>query len=153
MNKFALSALATLAAVTVAGAASACPDYSEWGVSSYTATGSSLYTPTTFGVRAGGSNSLRSCGFSGEGYVISAPDFTFDLSGMSGYALEVRVVSDCDAVLLVNAPDSNWYYDDDSNGNLDPSIWLSSVGSGYLDVWVGTYNGAYCDAEVTLETF
>lgn len=152
MKNFAFSALAVLAGLTLAGAASACPDYQEWG-STYALSGPQMWSPVSYNVTAGGGNRLTSCGFQNEGYVISRPDFTFDLRQMQGYALEIRVVSDCDAVLLVNTPDARWRYDDDSNGNLDPSIWLSSVGDGYLDVWVGTYDGGYCDARVTLETF
>lgn len=152
MNRIVLSALAALAGLTIAGAASACPDYQAWG-DTYALTGADLYAPQTFRVTAGGGNSLTSCGFSNEGYVISSPDFTFDLSQMQGYAMEVRVVSRCDAVLLVNTANTSWYYDDDSNGNLDPAIWLQNPGNGYLDVWVGTYDGSVCDAQVTLETF
>lgn len=152
MNTFAFTALAAVAGLTLAGAASACPDYQAWGAT-YAMTGADLYAPQSFAVVAGGGNSLSACGFAHDGYVISAPDFTFDLSQMQGYAVQVRVVSRCDAVLLVNAADTSWYYDDDSNGNLDPAIWLPNPGNGYLDVWVGTYDGQTCDAQVTLETF
>jgi len=147
-----LFAAAAIAAFSATGAAYACPDSSAWGAT-YSATGSDLYIPQSYFVTAGGSNSLTACGFVETGYVTSAPDFTFDLSRMQGYRLEVRVVSDCDAALLVNGPNGSWYYDDDSNGNSDPRINLSSVRSGYLDVWVGTYNGAYCNATLTLESF
>ena len=152
MNRLLISALAPLALSVTAGAAAACPDYQAWGAS-HAVTGPQMYSRVSYDVTAGGGNALTACGFSEEGYVVSAPDFTFDLSQMQGYALQVRVVSECDAVLLVNAPNAAWYYDDDSNGNLDPAVWLDHPGAGYLDVWVGTYDGSYCDAEVTLETF
>jgi len=72
---------------------------------------------------------------------------------MNGYRLVVSVLSDCDAALLVIRANSQWVYDDDSNGQADPRLELSNLGKGVLDVWVGTYNGEYCDATLTLETF
>jgi len=155
MKLFVTTAFAAFAAV---GAAYACPDFSAWGAS-YTATGSDLWSPQSFSVTAGGTNMLTAChnvrpvSQTGEGYFTSAPDFTFDLRQMQGYRLEVRVVSDCDAALLVNSANGTWLYDDDNNGNLDPRIVLSRPGNGFLDIWVGTYDGAYCDATLTLETF
>ena len=150
MNIFAFTTVSVLAAF--AGAAAACPDYNQWGAS-YSVTGSDLYIPQNYAVTAGGSNRLADCGWVETGYFTSAPDFTFDLSQMQGYRLEIRVVSACDAALLVNSPNGTWYYDDDRNGNLDPAVFLNSVSGGYLDVWVGTYDGQYCDATLTLETF
>ena len=83
---------------------------------------------------------------------MTAPDFSFDLYKMGGYDIEISVLSNCDSMLLVNDPNANWYYDDDSNGMSDPKIRISAS-DGYLDVWVGTYNGEYCDATLYLETF
>jgi hypothetical protein len=148
-----LLALSTFAALGFGGAAMACPDYTAWGASSYTYTGDGLWNARSFGVTAGGDYSIAHCGFGDSGFVTSAPDFTFDLRGMAGYALDIRVVSACDAVLLVNSADTRWFYDDDSNGNLDPRIYLTNTVDGYLDVWVGTLGGDYCDATVTLETY
>ncbi len=135
------------------GAAHACPDYEIWGNETYNSSGQQLFTPRTFNVTAGGDNFIESCGFVETGYFTTTPDFSFDLSGMQGYRLEIRVVSTCDATLLVNTADTTWYYDDDSNGQADPMVNLSRVSDGVLDVWVGTYNGDYCDAQLTLETF
>jgi hypothetical protein len=139
--------LSAAALVGLAGAAAACPDYTL----SYT--GDALYTATRFAVTAGGDNSMTSCGFVEEGFVTSSPDFTFDLNGMGPYWLDISVTSACDAMLLVNDAAANWYYDDDSNGNLDPRLSLVAPGDGYLDIWVGTFDGEFCDATLTLETF
>lgn len=153
-----LVAATAFAVFAAAGAAYACPDYTQWGAS-YAATGGTLWSPQNYAVTAGGANALTTCdnvhsaSGTGEGYFTTAPDFTFDLRQMQGYALEVRVVSDCDAALLVNTANSTWFYDDDTNGNLDPRLFLTNPGNGFLDVWVGTFNGAYCDATLTLETF
>jgi len=153
-----LSALALAAGVMTGAAAYACPDMNALG-QGFTEYGYSLWDRQYLPVTAGGSNSLSACGQirpvggTGEGYFTASPDFTISLNEMEGYDLEIRVVSDCDAALLVNSPDGIWFYDDDSNGNLDPAISLSTVPNGYLDIWVGTFDGAYCDATLSLETF
>lgn len=136
----------------------ACPDYNQWG-ESYSASGQQLRQERRFSVVAGGENYIWNCPNvrpgtdQGAGYFTTAPDFTFDLSGMGGLRLEISVVSRCDSALLINTASANWYYDDDDNGNLDPKIVLTRPANGYLDVWVGTYDGEYCDAILSLETF
>ncbi len=136
----------------VSTAASACPDYNQYGAE-YRYSGSDLYSARQFSVVAGGDNNLQSCGFkNNSGYVMTAPDFSFDLYKMGGFDVEISVLSNCDSMLLVNDANANWYYDDDSNGQADPKIRISGS-DGYLDVWVGTYNGEYCDATLYLETF
>lgn len=72
---------------------------------------------------------------------------------MSGHTLVISVVSRCDAALLINTGNRNWFYDDDDNGNLDPRIVLTRPSNGIIDVWVGTYDGEYCDAVLSMETF
>ncbi|HSG37439.1 MAG TPA: hypothetical protein VLA27_08390 [Paracoccaceae bacterium] len=138
--------------------AEACPDFNQWG-ESYQATGEQLYTRRDFNVVAGGENYIWDCPSikpgtdQGAGYFPTAPDFTFELSKMAGYQLVISVVSACDSALLINTASVNWYYDDDDNGDLDPKIVLTRPADGYLDVWVGTFDGEYCDAIVSLETF
>lgn len=141
------------------GAAYACPDYTIWGAESYTATGGQLRSPQRFNVVAGGENYIWNChGIipgtdQGAGYFTTTPDFSFDLSGMNGLRLDISVVSECDAALLINTGNVNWFYDDDDNGNLDPKIVLTRPSNGIIDIWVGTYDGEYCNAVLTLETF
>lgn len=72
---------------------------------------------------------------------------------MNGYQLVISVVSNCDAARPVNFADTQWFYDDGINGQADPRLDLINLGSGVLDVWVGTFQGAYCDATLMLETF
>jgi hypothetical protein len=149
--------IAIAATFSFAGAAQACPDYTLWGTTTYNSSGDQLYSARSFNIVAGGDNYLPDCGFSSDnvGYFPITPDFSFDLSNMNGYRLEISVLSNCDAALLVNTADTQWFYDDDSNGQADPRINLSDrqVGNGVLDVWIGTYDGDYCDATLTLETF
>lgn len=142
-----------------AGAVAACPNFNASPGESYRATGRDLYDAKGFNVRAGGNNYIWNCPNvrpgtdTGAGYFPTAPDFSFGLSGMDGYQLVVRVVSNCDSALLINTSSSNWYYDDDDNGNYDPKITLTRPANGRVDIWIGTYDGAYCDAQLQLETF
>ncbi|MCF2903519.1 hypothetical protein L0666_00830 [Octadecabacter sp. CECT 8868] len=137
------------------GTAQACPDYTLWGNEVYNSTGGQLFSPRQFNVVAGGDNNLQRCGFASgvDGFVITEPDFSFDLSGMNGYRIVIDVKSNCDSVLLANTADTQWYYDDDSNGNADPRLDIGNPGNGVLDVWVGTFDGQTCNAVLTLETF
>jgi len=150
-------AFATFVASTTA--ALACPDFNIAPQASYQASGKQLYAIQGFDVVAGGSNYIWNCRNvqpgtdTGAGYFPSAPDFSFQLSDMSRYKLEVRVISECDAALLINTASANWYYDDDDNGNLDPKIVLTRPASGRIDIWIGTYDGEFCNAQLQLETF
>ncbi len=145
-----------IALTALAGAAAACPTYSQQGAT-YTVTGQDLYSPNSYNVTAGGGNNLRNCGFNHTGYVISRPDFTFYTQGMGQYnRLEIEVSrADCDTVLLVNSANGSWFFDDDSNGNLQPAIDLygQSNIAGRVDVWVGTYGTSYCGAVLEMETW
>lgn len=95
----------------------------------------------------------RNMGISGEtGFFTTQPDFTFNITNVRNYSLEIAAVSDCDIALLVNTPDGMWFYDDDSNGALDPFLSLTTVPDGWLDIWIGTYDGEHCNATLRLET-
>lgn len=152
-----LFTFAAFAASTTA--ALACPDFNIAPQESYQASGKQLYAARGFDVIAGGSNYIWDCNNvqpgsdTGAGFFPSAPDFAFQLSGMGRYKLELRVVSECDAALLINTATTSWYYDDDDNGNLDPKIVLTRPANGRIDVWIGTYDGEFCDAQLQLETF
>ncbi|MBT8411152.1 MAG: hypothetical protein KJP02_05065 [Octadecabacter sp.] len=53
--------------------------------------------------------------------------------------------------LLVNIASTRCV--DDGNGNADSRIDIMSPGDAVLDVWVGTFDGANCDAVLSVETF
>jgi hypothetical protein len=154
-------AAATLGLSFSAGAAVACPDWQLNGQQG-SFTGEQLYQARTFEVTAGGEFPLLdTCAHiykdlksdKGQGFFTRRPDFTLETPGLAGYKLVISVVSDCDSTLLINTPAENWYFDDDDNGNLDAKIELTSPSSGILDIWVGTADGEFCDARLSLETF
>ena len=140
-------------------AAYACPDFNIAPQASYQATGQQLYQRRGFDVVAGGNHYIWDCRHirpgtdTGAGYFPAAPDFSFQLSGMARYRLEISVISECDAALLINTASANWYYDDDDNGNFDPKIVLTRPADGRIDIWIGTYDGEYCNAQLQLETY
>ncbi|MCB1395584.1 MAG: hypothetical protein H6898_04580 [Rhodobacter sp.] len=134
-------------------AAEACPNLAQQGPR-YDFTGPQLLQPQSFQVMAGGPGDLSRCPQPGVGYLPDAPQFTFQLSNMQNYPLTVSVTSTCDATLLVNTAIASWIFDDDSNGNLNPRITLSGPEQreGWVDVWVGSFDGRQCPATLTLQT-
>ncbi len=143
----------------MSAAAYACPDPQQWGAESYRVSGSQMRNQIELNVVAGGENYIWNCRHirpgtdRGAGYFTTQPDFTFELTGMNGYQLGIAVVSRCDSALLINTGSGSWFYDDDDNGDLDPRILLTRPANGYLDVWIGTYDGQYCDATLLLKTY
>jgi hypothetical protein len=155
-----LSAGAAFAAMMlIGGIAQACPDWNLPAAEQYSGTGEFFFQPRSYSVVAGGAFPLTKCGDIrpstdvGPGFFPDRPDFRFDVSGMGRYQLHVRVISECDAALLINTASATWYYDDDANGNLDPLIVLTDPADGFLDIWVGTSDGKYCNGMLELETF
>lgn len=147
-----------LAVVGFGGAAQACPNWNldpSYGSSNLSA--GQMRTPQTLPLQAGGNNYVWDCSNvnpqtdQGAGYFTSQPDARFFISGIEGNRLMISVRSNCDSALLINTGTATWYYDDDDAGNLDPQIVLTRPQSGQIDVWVGTYDGAVCDAVLSLQ--
>ena len=159
MKRTAITLTLPMCLIGLCTSVEACPDYSLWGTETHSLTGAQMSNRKDFSVVAGGENSITSCRHidpgtdQGSGYFTTAPDFSFDLSGLNGKQLVLSVTSRCDSALLINTGSVNWFYDDDDNGNLDPRIVLTRPSNGIIDVWVGTYDGEYCDAVLSLETF
>lgn len=150
---FALGAMVLAGLFFSTDTASACPDIGLSGIEIIDADGGQLYTATGFSVVAGGDNSLYDCGYDASGYVISSPDFEFNLFDMTSYnAVVFRVEAPCDTVLFLNDARAEDYYNDDFDG-LNPSISIGSPANGTYDVWVGTFDGSTCDAVLIVETF
>jgi len=94
-------------------------------------------------ITAGGRVDLRNCQpYLGPGYVVTRPDFRLQYQGRSptgrlSIALEAR--SNVDTILVVNAPDGSWHYNDDYRG-LDSAIVFFNPMSGQYDIWAGSYH-------------
>lgn len=155
MNTFLKSAFAGVVAIALPAMASAqaCPSYANPGYG-LTYTAETAYMPQATSVVAGGDLNLSACGsVPGNGYVASSPDFSVQYNDLGmGRALEFRVVAECDAVLLINGANGQWYFNDDSNGS-DPALRIGGASSGRYDVWVGTFGSSLCGAQLIVETF
>lgn len=132
----------------------ACPDYAKSG-ERQDFSAEDAYAAKTYSVEAGGNIDLSACTkIPGEGWVTEAPDFTFKLTANpKNRAIEFKISSKCDSVLLVNTPTSKWLFDDDSNGALDPKLRIPAATTGYYDIWVGNIEKGFCDATLKVETF
>lgn len=146
-----LTAIAAL--IGFAGAAQACPNWNmnpTYG--SYNVSLGQLRSGQQISLTAGGDNYVWNCPNvnpqtdRGAGYFTSQPDVRLFVNGIEGNRLVMQVRSNCDSALLINTGTATWYYDDDDLGNLDPQIVLTRPVSGQIDLWVGTYDGQYCDA-------
>lgn len=106
-----------------------------------------LPDPYIVDVIAGGEQDATSVGY--YGFVANAPDVDlYYEAGAFGLTIYVRNAGG-DTLLLVNAPDGNWYFNDDTNG-LDPEIFFANPPSGLYNIWVGTFDGDYVDAELAI---
>ena len=145
-------AVSVILALPAATLAQSCP--SVGGGASLTYTAESVWSAQSSSVVAGGSVNLQGCGsVPGQGYVAQNPDFTIQYNDLGmGRQLDFRVEADCDTVMLVNASDGQWYFDDDTDG-LNPAMRLSRAPSGQYDVWVGTVGTATCNARLIVESF
>lgn len=139
-----LGALAFTAALATAPAAMACPDYnlpSSFG--SIVLYENFQPDPYVRNITAGGRYSLAGCFGSNQytGSVAAKPDFDFQYSTSGTYNLTITVQSGYDTMLLVNDPNGQWWFDDDSGGNGNPMITFTAPLSGVYDIWIGSYDG------------
>lgn len=141
-----LSVVGFAAAIATATAtvAAACPSYNNPTVfGSHTLNAGFAPDPYVRNLTAGGTIDLANC-TNGQwsGYVVTRPDFRLFYNGSSPtglltFALEAR--SNVDTVIVVNAPDGSWYFNDDYRG-LDSAIVFRNPMAGQYDVWTGSYS-------------
>lgn len=143
------------ALLSTCGIAAACPNAEIPASVNISGSGHSLTgAGLQYGVMAGGFQSLQNCNWPHIGSVTSPPNFEFLINDLSSYnMLEMVSLGDCDTVLLVLAPDEQFYFDDDSAGNGNPGIYFQSPQSGYFSVWVGTYSPGNCEASLSMRTY
>ena len=99
--------------------------------------------PQVVAVRSGGSIDAESISSDCRGFISDAPDVRLVFSAGSSLPLVISANSRADTTLVVNAPDGNWYCDDDGgNEGLNPAVRFNSPASGRYEIWVGTYGNA-----------
>lgn len=110
--------------------------------------------PRTLDVVSGGginaAEAIEGC----SGYISDAPDvrlsFTAEPSP-SAFPLHISVRSDGDTTLVINAPDGNWYCNDDGQEGINPSIVFGPAQSGDYEIWIGSFDEEeYHDAKLDI---
>lgn len=141
--------------VRIADADLPCPALDMAGVfTAEMATGS-------WSVTAGGPRDVRSCSGlaeltstdinAGLGFIDMAP--TLDVPAeidLAGVDLAVAVDAVCDTVLIGLDGAGNWTFSDDTGESLNPSLTFAAEGFSGAKVWVGTYDIAVCEVDLTM---
>ncbi|GAB4272103.1 MAG: hypothetical protein Kow0013_25310 [Pararhodobacter sp.] len=132
-------------------ATNSCPDWQLGGAEIQLGMGGA----ETRTVVAGGGVNLfeNSCNTNGHGYVAQAPDFSlyFDPQGQVS-TLDISVQGECDTLLLVNDPNTNWVFNDDAT-DLQPRIEIGDAVAGRYDIWVGTFGQSLCNATLNVSAY
>lgn len=107
-----------------------------------TTTLSAGFTPDPFrlDMTSGGTVNVAYVGAECAGFATNAPDLRLQWSGSAPF-LRVHVESAQDTTLVINAPDGNWYCNDDTF-ELNPSLDFPNATAGQYDIWVGSYSSA-----------
>ena len=133
-----LAMIAGLAGTTAA----ACPDWQgapHFG--QITLNAGFQPDPYVRNVTAGGTTALQNCFDGGyQGFVTTRPDFDLYWNGQSAQ-LTIAIEANADAILVVNAPDGSWHYNDDYRG-FNPAITFTNPQAGLYDIWIGSYDGS-----------
>lgn len=106
--------------------------------------------PHSVTVAAGGAiEATRASESCNAGFIAQRP--TYSLRYTSGdFPLYISATSDADTTLAVRAPNGTWVCDDDSGGNLNPSVSFASPTSGRYQIWVGRFGTQTETASVVL---
>lgn len=87
-------------------------------------------------IDAGAANLGEGC----LGFIAAAPDYRVQYTA-GALPLIFQVVAEADTTLVINAPDGNWYCNDDTDG-LNPEVRFEAPLAGQYDIWIGTYGTA-----------
>ncbi|MCC5988990.1 MAG: pilus assembly protein [Pararhodobacter sp.] len=115
--------------------------------------------------RAGGSTRLESCaGIDGWGWVHASPHLVlrYDNEGQRGAQRRLRIRMDddnsgrsCDTTLLLHDPNGQWWFNDDIHHRHDwnARLNLGHAESGDYHIWIGSWAGNSCDADLIIERY
>ena len=109
------------------------------------------FTPDPYvtSVVSGGGIDASNLGNGCGGSISNAPDVRLNFSAGS-LPLIISANSANDTTLVVNAPDGQWYCDDDSGNGLNPSVRFNKVQSGRYEIWLGTYGSGNHSATLSI---
>lgn len=93
--------------------------------------------PALISMRAGGdidaATRFKGC----NGYITNAPDIRLYWDGTGSLSLKISAVSNADTTLVINGPNGQFFCDDDSGEDLNPSLTMTPS-AGRYEIWVGT---------------
>lgn len=136
----AVSGLALSAAPAIAQSINADPNYETVRLS-----GGFSPDPYHVQLQSGGTIDAQSIGNSCRGFIADSPDVRLHFEAGS-LPLIISALSDSDTTLVINAPNGNWYCDDDSGDGLNPSVRFNPAMSGRYEIWVGTFGRSSLEA-------
>jgi len=101
-----------------------------------------LPDPRVIALQSGGDIDVSRLNSNCRGFITNAPDVRLVYEAGT-LPLYISVDSSADTTLVVNAPDGEWYCDDDGGTRgLNPSIRFETPQTGRYEIWVGTYGSA-----------
>jgi hypothetical protein len=101
-----------------------------------------LPDPNVVTLTAGGTVDLAGCIDGTAGYVVTQPDFRLIYNGTSPtgiLSIALEASSNVDTVLLINAPDGSWHFNDDYR-DLNSALVFRDPMPGQYDIWAGSYD-------------
>jgi hypothetical protein len=129
------------AQVTTANDAPSYPDASRTATyGEISLSGGFQPDPRMISLTAGGTIAASAVSSSCRGSIAVAPDYQVTYSPTS-LPLVFFTEASTDTTLIVNAPDGQWYCDDDSGEGSNAQVRFAKPSSGTYDIWVGTYSG------------
>ncbi len=141
-HTLAQSSIAGIAALACAASPAAAQDISA-DPTYETVRLSAGFTPDPYTVDLSSGGSIDAETLSGQcrGYIANSPDVRLIYEEGSGVLpLIIKVESDADTTLVVNAPNGSWYCDDDTGDRLNPLMRFEDPDGGRYEIWVGTYS-------------
>ncbi len=110
--------------------------------------------PTVVSVISGGDIDVGTVVSDCSGYISDAPDvrLTFSASNSASAApLYIHAISSEDTTLVINAPDGQWYCNDDGSEGLNPLVVFGPAQTGNYEIWIGSFEkGAYNEATLNI---
>ncbi len=123
-----------------------------------------LSSPLIIQRRAGGDTRLQDCHeLPGWGWAHGSPHLVlrYDNEGQSGTGRRLRLLMEdgnngrtCDTTLLVRDPSGQWWFNDDiSDSNWNARLNIGNAEAGDYQIWIGTWGGNSCDADLIIERY
>lgn len=93
------------------------------------------------------------CAGEAIGFTTAAPSLRVYYGPSQTTLLRFLVWAAGDTTLLINAPDGDWYCNDDAGDTLNPAITFEPAQSGWYNIWAGSFDQmAYVSGDLIITT-